>query len=659
MMRWSISVKIITLNIFIALLVALIVTLVSIRQITQQVEEQLSQTGQSLQQNLQERIRNDVEQSQRFAELLVGNQELHQLLKNQEIEALAEWLNNQSEIEIYALLEIFDAQGQPLVVNRWLNKKTEEVAPYLTPAGEDSLAKALDYLNTLEIKALPVGLSIKSVVPIVDWETVDVLGVLVVSFPMNQDWIDHVRGGSPHDFTITSDTSDSIATTIITPEGKRMEQLPPLVETAIQQSTPLEEIRKLLLFDHSYTVMFSSIHDLRSIPQGKMIIWMRRDLIEATTEQILQLLLFFSIAAVVGCVVLGAFLAQTLTTPLRNLVHTVEMIASGQLKQTIAVQSNDEIGDLATAVGSMQSDLKISQALVQQMLKTFQLFVPSQFLRYIAHDGVENVQLGNAQQEIASVLFLDIRSFTTRTENMHPQEVLDFLNNLFRNINPSIEKVGFIDKYIGDAVMAIFEEEWDPINRKNGATPSVIAALGILSALKKFNLNNEVPVKIGIGINTGQIIFGTMGSSSRMDSTVLGNTVNVASRVESLTKQYGVDLLITDSTLENLGENSPFLIREIDRVRVKGKKGAITVYEVFDENEEKIRQAKLKSREQIQQGIQLYHSRQWQESFKLFESCQKSFPEDRLSEIYMERCQTFLDQPPPEDWDGVYTMETK
>ncbi|MBF0279565.1 MAG: HAMP domain-containing protein [SAR324 cluster bacterium] len=658
MMRWSISVKIITLNIFIALLVALIVTIVSIRQITRQVEESLSLTGESLQQNLLERIRNDVEKSQRFAELLSGNQELHQLLKNQEIGILQEWLDNQSEIEIYALLEIFDSGGKPLVVNRWLNKPKEEVN-YLTNPEDDSLIKAQDYLISLEIKALPEGLTIKTVVPIVDWETVEILGIMAVSFPMNQEWIDLVRGRSPHEFTITTNSSERLATTIVTPEGKRMEKLPLLVKTSIGQSEQAKQIDKFLLFDRSYMVRISPIYDLRSIEVGKLIVWMRRDLIEATTEKILQVLLFVSLATALGCVVLGAFMARTLTTPLRNLVQTVESIASGQLKQRIDIKSGDEIGDLALAVGSMQNDLKISHALVQQMLKTFQLFVPSQFLRYIAHDGVENVKLGNAKQEIASVLFLDIRSFTTRTENMRPQGVLDFLNELFHNINPSIEQEGFIDKFIGDAVMAIFEEEMDPIHREKGAKPSVMAALGILASLKKYNLERDSAIRVGIGINTGPIIFGTVGSSSRMDSTVLGNTVNVASRVENLTKQYEVNLLITDATLASLGESPPFLIREIDKVRVKGKQEAITIYEVFDEDEENIRNAKLNFRDEFQQGLQLYQSKKWEESLKLFESIQTNYPEDRLIGIYIERCRSFMHHSPSEDWDGVYTMESK
>ncbi len=658
-MRLSISFKIIGLNIFIALLVAFIVTMVSIRQITQQINERLLQTGENLVQNIQERIRNDVEQTQRFAELLSGNQELHQFLKKQDTNGLQEWLNNQSEIEIYALLEVFDSQSQRLMTNRWLNKKTEEIQPYLTQPTDNSIIKALDYLITVELKALPAGLILKTVVPIVDWETVDILGVLVVSFPMNQNWIDRVRGRSIQDMTIVANTSLRIATTIVTPKGKRMEQLPERIKNVLSHNVTPKPIKQLTLLGQSYTVLFSPIYDLRSIPQGHLIIWLKRDLIEATTQQILSVLLFVAIASVIGCVIFGAYLSQNLTRPLRNLVHTVKLIASGNLKQKIKITSKDEIGDLAEAVSSMQNDLQIGHALVHQMLKTFQLFVPSQFLKYIAHDGIENVQLGNAQQEIASVLFLDIRAFTSRTEKMRPQEVLDFLNNLFHSISAPIEQEGFIDKFIGDAIMAIFEEEMDPENRLKGAVPSVHAALGILEALHRFNENQEIPVRIGMGINTGTIIFGTMGSASRMDSTVLGNTVNVASRVENLTKRYEVNLLITESTRQSLPSDHSFLLREVDRVRVMGKKDATTIYEVFDQDIGELRERKLKVLDDYHHALQLYQSQQWKESLAAMYSCQTVLPEDKLIQLYIERCQTFIDTPPPDGWDGVDTMETK
>ncbi|MBF0287901.1 MAG: HAMP domain-containing protein [SAR324 cluster bacterium] len=659
MIRLSIGFKIIGLNIFIALAVAFIVTLVSIRQITQQINERLLQTGENLVQNIQERIRNDVEQTQRFAELLSDNQELHQFLKKRDTNGLQEWLNNQSEIEIYALLEVFDSQSQRLVTNRWLNKKPEEIEPYLTEPEDSSLAKAQDYLITVELKALPAGMILKTTVPIVDWETIDILGLLVVSFPMNQNWIDRVRGRSSQDLTIATKTSPHIATTIVTPKGKRMEKLPERIKGLLTHNTTPAPIKQLTLFNQSYTVLFSPIYDLRSIPQGHLIIWLKRDLIEATTQQILSVLLFVAIASVIGCVIFGAYLSQNLTRPLRNLVHTVKLIASGNLKQKIKITSDDEIGDLAAAVSSMQNDLQIGHALVHQMLKTFQLFVPSQFLKYIAHDGIENVQLGNAQQEMASVLFLDIRAFTSRTEKMTPQKVLDFLNHLFHSISAPIEQQGFIDKFIGDAIMAIFEEEMDSENRCQGAVPSLNAALGILEALHQFNESQDIPVQVGIGINTGAIIFGTMGSASRMDSTVLGNTVNVASRVESLTKQYGVHLLVTDSTQQALPVNHSFLMREVDLVRVMGKKEAVTVYEVFNQDIGGLKEKKLKIQSEYHHALQLYHARQWEDSLACLRSCQETLPEDQVIQIYIERCQTYLTSPPADDWDGVYTMQTK
>ncbi len=658
-MRWSISIKIISLNIVVALLVTSIVTWTSIRQVTQQVDENLDHTGQNVLQSIQERIRSDVEQSQRFAELLAGHQELHQLLKDEEIGLIQEWLNNQSEIEIYALVEVFDTQRHRIAVNRWLNKKQEDVAAYLTPPNAESVVKALNYLVTVELIALPVGLTIKSVVPIVDWETTNILGTLVVSFPMNQDWVDRIRGRADYHLTIATQTNPIVASTLVTSDGKRLTRLPETLQNSLRQPDSASHLNQVEVADFSFSTFFAPIYDLRSIPQGHLVVWLPRDLIEATRAEILNILWIAALLTIVGCLLLSTILAQTMTRPLRSLVKTVELTAAGHKKQKISATSNDEIGDLAHAIAMMQNDLKISHDLVHKMLETFQLFVPSQFLRHIAHDGIDNVRLGNAQQEHASVLFMDIRSFTTFTEKLTPQQVLDFLNQLFYEIGSAVERQGFIDKFIGDAIMAIFEEELDPVGRKAGAFPAVRAGVDMLKALQKFNTNVKNPVQIGIGINTGPIIVGTLGSSTRMDSTVLGNTVNLASRVEGLTKQYNATLMITETTLENLPSGHSFLIRTVDKVRVKGKVEAVTVYEVFDADDPWLQEKKSQTLEEFHQALVYYQSKQWKKAIELLRACQAQFPEDTLLEIYLERCQTFLETPPPENWDGVYTMKTK
>ncbi|MBF0238291.1 MAG: HAMP domain-containing protein [SAR324 cluster bacterium] len=654
-MRWSIKYKIIILAVAVSLLAAFVVTWVSIRQVTLQVNKQLNETGQGLLESVQNHIRQDLEKAERFADLLATHHQLREYLLHPDAETLVAWLNKQSEMEIYALLEIFDREGNRVAVNRWLNKDSDELMPYLTDQKDPVLQAALNYQISAEIKQLTQGLSIRVTVPIVDIITIKVLGVCVVSFPMNYDWIDRIRAESSYHLALIANSQSKLATSVITPEGRRMEELPVEISQNISGDLP-GQIEQISLFDHSYMVLFAPIYDPRSIAQGQMIALMQRDLIESTTEQILNVLVFVALATVLGCVILGTFVAYGMTKPLQRLMEAMHRIAEGDLDQTIKVSSRDEIGELTQAAQWMQDELRTIQDLVDKMLQTFQLFVPTQFLRHIAHDGIENVKLGNAQQETVSVLFSDIRGFTTISESMSPQQLLDFLNLLFRQVGKAIEQYGFIDKFIGDAVMAVFEGEAEDYS---GAQNAVTTALIMQTALQKFRNENHSPVEIGIGINTGPVVIGTVGTSSRMDSTVLGDTVNLASRMEGLTKNYGGSLLISENTFKQLPNTHCFQIRAVDKVRVKGKKEPITVYEVFDNDSPPVLEKKLGIQNFLEQGQALYYSRQWQEALDLFQKCFNLFPEDVVSQMYLDRCREFFHHPPPRDWDGVISMKTK
>ena len=177
----------------------------------------------------------------------------------------------------------------------------------------------------------------------------------------------------------------------------------------------------------------------------------------------------------------------------------------------------------------------------QSLKNTFKKFVPVQFLNRIASQGIENIELGKAQNEIITILFSDIRSFTNLSENITPQELLNFLNAYFRRMNQSIhDNHGFVDKFIGDAIMALFDlpEKSD----EEEAMYGVKAAIDMQLTLKEYNRERDragyIPVNMGIGVHSGPVVIGTVGSEDRMDSTVLGDSVNMAARLEGLTKYY-------------------------------------------------------------------------------------------------------------------------
>ena len=193
----------------------------------------------------------------------------------------------------------------------------------------------------------------------------------------------------------------------------------------------------------------------------------------------------------------------------------------------------------------------------------FEKFVPKEFLNRIAPDGLENLLFGHAESDFVTILFSDIRAFTEISENLSPQELMDFLNGYLREMNPPIMgNHGFVDKFIGDAIMAVFDRP--DMSDADEARSAVEAALGMQKVLEQLNTKRRKlkldPVAMGIGIHSGNVIIGTVGFEERMDSTVLGDAVNLASRLEGLTKYYGCSLIISEDTLRLLEDQKNYQI---------------------------------------------------------------------------------------------------
>ena len=274
-----------------------------------------------------------------------------------------------------------------------------------------------------------------------------------------------------------------------------------------------------------------------------------------------------------------------------------------------------------------------NQAWLDQLNKAYERFVPKQFLELLYKKTIIDVELGDQVQLEMSILFSDVRNFTTMSEAMTPEENFRFINSFLSRMEPAIlENQGFIDKYIGDAIMALFSGDADN---------AVKAGISMLKRLKQYNqhLTNSgySPIRIGIGINTGLLMLGTVGGRNRMDSTVISDAVNLASRVESLTKSYGVSLLITEQTFSQLTQTSNYAIRSIDTVTVKGKLQKVTVYEVFDVDPPAVKEGKLNTLQQFKQAIFFYRSGQLLEAREMFAECLKLNPLDQVAQIYLQR----------------------
>src|SRR5919199_5010861 len=268
-----------------------------------------------------------------------------------------------------------------------------------------------------------------------------------------------------------------------------------------------------------------------------------------------------------------------------------------------------------------------------QLNQAFSRFVPRQFLQLLDKKSIVDVQLGDQVQQEMSVLFSDIRDFTALSESMTPQDNFNFINAYLNRMESAIiSNQGFIDKYMGDAIMALFSGIPDD---------ALKAGITMLQRLADYNQqrihSGYAPINIGIGINTGSLMLGTVGGKHRMDGTVTSDAVNLASRLEGLTKYYGVSLLISGQTLALLHNPMDYSIRFIEQVLVKGKSKAVAVFEVFDGEELQIKEAKLATLSIFEEGLFLYKKQAFRKAKQRFEEVLSINPRDTVAQIYLDR----------------------
>lgn len=303
-------------------------------------------------------------------------------------------------------------------------------------------------------------------------------------------------------------------------------------------------------------------------------------------------------------------------------------------------EAEDLILTISEAIKSYLKEKELAETYnnLERKVATFHKFVPVQFLKLLNIEEYDAIHLGHCVEKTMTVMFTDIRGFTSLSENLTPQENFNFLNSYLSHMEPIINQYqGFIDKYIGDAIMALFP---------NSADDALQAAIAMLKQLVKYNQGRQragyKPIKIGIGIHTGRLMLGTVGGQNRMDSTVISDAVNLASRVEGLTKTYCIPLLITEQSKSRLSDISKYQIRHIDCVSVKGKRETVTVYEVFDAESPACLERKAKTVLDFEQGVKCFHSEQFKQAQTFFEKVLQVNDNDKVAQIYLTHCQNIL-----------------
>jgi len=360
--------------------------------------------------------------------------------------------------------------------------------------------------------------------------------------------------------------------------------------------------------------------------------------------------------------IIGAMVARVaddaIRTPEMAMDVDIQRLATEGSGATSAVVSANVsvlplIGGIGEHLGTMvvMEDISGEKRVRATMARYMDPALADQLVR-----GDEDI-LGGRSVE-ASVLFSDVRSFTLLAEELGPQATVTLLNDYFTIMVECIqEQGGMLDKFIGDAIMAAFGL---PVAHGDDADRAVQSAISMISSL--FEWNNERmqdgrrPIDMGIGINTGTVVAGNIGSPKRMDFTMIGDGVNLASRLESACKQYSARILISKYTLRQL--NGVYRTREVDHVVVKGKTQPVAVYEVLDYHTPQTFPNLMDAVNHFRDGIEKYRSGNWESAVNAFRETLRANPDDTLAETYIDRC-LVLKENPPADWNGIWVMTSK
>ena len=381
-----------------------------------------------------------------------------------------------------------------------------------------------------------------------------------------------------------------------------------------------------------------------------------------------QIVIGVSAVLAVG-IALWWFFAVRLSRPLVALRQASLDIARGNLEVRIEeVNSLDEVGDLTRAYRRMVDDLRTSKGQVEAYTRLLQWekdaflrFVPTQFLELLGRDSAMAIQLGDYSPRSMSVMFSDIRGFTTLSEKLGAEHAFSFLNEYLARMGPAIENHGgFVNQFFGDGIMALFHDRAS--NGRTSADLAANSAIEMRRELAEYNRfrskKGQESVRIGVGLHAGSLILGTIGSPTRLNTTVVGDTVNLASRLEAMTGHYRVGVVISDSVRDGLSDPSTHFLREIAMVRAKGKQQSVRLYDLFDWEPDDSRECKLDNGKAFAEALAHYRAGRFAEARKGFERVESCNLGDRTAEVYLTLCEKHL-RTPPEDWDGVDIFQVK
>ena len=370
--------------------------------------------------------------------------------------------------------------------------------------------------------------------------------------------------------------------------------------------------------------------------RGALIMLISEKTLQTISRDFLQsVLLIFSLMTVL--ILLAAiFFARKITGPLEQLNLAITRLIRNDFNFKLSAKGFGSFRFLANQFNQMLAHIQRSRNELINLNKSYSRFVPHQLLKQLSTSGVNDISLGDCCEREMTVLFCDIRGFTTLSESMTPQANFNFINRYLSQIAPVINKRGgIIDKYLGDGIMALFP---------NGADQALKAAIEMLKALDVYNqklIHKKLPiVEVGLGLHSGKMMLGAVGTPARMDATVVSDTVNAAARVESMTKAFRTKILITEETKRQLEDLSFYQIRYIASCRIQGKSKPVTLYEVFNNDSVSLQKEKAANQSMMIRAWKRYRQGDVASAIALYQRLIEKSPDDKSLFALIERCQS-------------------
>ena len=345
---------------------------------------------------------------------------------------------------------------------------------------------------------------------------------------------------------------------------------------------------------------------------------------------------------ILGAIILAGKTAEQFTAAHLKLLVTLALQASTAIESALLYEKNiREVREREEAI------LKIHEVTKK--------FVPNEFISLLGKNVITDVKLGDLAEKIVTVLFTDIRDFTSLSEKMTPEENFRFVSSFNERLGPVIRKHnGFINQYLGDSIMAIF-----PGNPENALKAAIDMQKEVMKLNSERKRDGMEPIRAGIGMHTGPLIMGITGDEFRLDAATISDTVNTAARIESLTKYYKSPLLLSGETLNYIPEKNRYDLRFLGEVQLKGKDNVLTIVECINGYPPEVLEIKRKTLEPFRDALAHYHKQRFETALSLFQSILENDPEDYTTSYFIDKARKYSMHGVPENWTGAERMHSK